>query len=425
MDLAVINREDVNTLTTEQPAVALSNNASMVKVAADGEGDPIPPPSPLGLVLMPEPESEPSSEPGHESMVSLVAFEGDIVITDQDVLFGRGGLTNHHIGNLRYRDIISIHRQDYIQAHKTEKPNVARRIVKAIRTGLNPGRFLRKGEDGKWHQVSDKQAAWKASQALREKTRWSSMRQDKNGPQSHVAAVMTMDMSTDQNVVETTRTTIPEKPKKRGAADEGIRVDDNAESPLMKKVKSEEGGSVLPPQQQPVVAIETAPMDMSHIEVPPVAVFETRKPSKMHDLTGFYPRDEDVLFGRGGRTNHHPGNVRLREIVNKYRHAYNQAKKVDKPQVSKSIVSALRRANQPSRFLRYNQGAGRWEDVGDKRAAEKVSQTLREKDQDAKADYIARKTSGKFSEMASAEEMDESQLIPPMPSPEKTRAVDI
>ncbi len=83
MDLAVINREDVNTLTTEQPAVALSNNASMVKVAADGEGDPIPPPSPLGAVLMPEPESEPSSEPGHESMVSLVAFEGDIVITDQ------------------------------------------------------------------------------------------------------------------------------------------------------------------------------------------------------------------------------------------------------------------------------------------------------------------------------------------------------
>ena len=31
-----------------------------------------------------------------------------------------------------------------MNAQKTEKPNVARRIVKAIRTGKNPGRFLRK-----------------------------------------------------------------------------------------------------------------------------------------------------------------------------------------------------------------------------------------------------------------------------------------
>ncbi len=365
----------------------------------------------------------------------------DILVTSaifaahpQDVLFGRGGLTNHHIGNLRYRDIISIHRQDYIQAHKTEKPNVARRIVKAIRTGLNPGRFLRKGEDGKWHQVSDKQAAWKASQALREKTRWSSMRQDKNGPESLAEAVATVDSSSDQNVVvghhdvETTGTTTPEKPKKRGAADEGVGVDNNAELPSMKKVKSVEGGSVLlPPPQQFVATSESASMDISQIEVPPVvSVFDARKaisPPNMHaELTDFFPRCEDVLFGRGGRTNHHPGNVRLREIVNNYRETYNQAKKIDKPQVSKSIVSALRNANPPSRFLRHNEGTGRWEDVGDKRAAEKVSQTLREKDQDEKAEYIARKASGKISETkAGPEDFVELEVVSPVSSPEKTR----
>jgi hypothetical protein len=312
---------------------------------------------------------------------------------------------------------------------------VARRIVKAIRTGLNPGRFLRKGEDGKWHQVSDKQAAWKASQALREKTRWSSMRQDKNGPESLAAAVATLDSSSDQRVVvghhdvETTGTTTPEKQKKRCAADEDMRVDDNTEFPLTKKVKSVEGGAVLTPPPQFVVSLESASMDISHIEVPPVAVFAARKailPRNMcADSTDFFPRDEDVLFGRGGRTNHHPGNVRLREIVNKYRHAYNQAKKVDKPQVSKSIVSALRNANPPSRFLRHNEGTGRWEDVGDKRAAEKVSQTLREKDQDEKAEYIARTTSGKLSEtQAGAEEVDKNEPASPMSSPEKTQ-VDI
>jgi len=263
---------------------------------------------------------------------------------------------------------------------------VARRIVRAIRTGLNPGRFLRKGKDGKWHQVSDKEAAWKASQALREKTRWSSMRQDKDGPESPAAAATT-DALTGQQVVETASTTTAEKAKKGSAADERVRVD------CRRKLGT---NYMLPPN--------------------------------MNTSTDFFPRDEDVLFGRGGRTNHHPGNVRLRTIVNNYRYAYNQAKKVDKPQVSRLIVSALRKANPPSRFLRHNEDTGRWEDVGDKRAAEKVSQTLREKDQDTKADSVARKSEPHMlsetqssDEIADAEEVGEIQL----PSPEKAQTADI
>ena len=34
------------------------------------------------------------------------------------------------------------------------------------------------------------------------------------------------------------------------------------------------------------------------------------------------PNEEDVLFGRGGRTNHNPGNKRLRDIVINYRNVY-------------------------------------------------------------------------------------------------------
>ena len=120
------------------------------------------------------------------------------------MLFGRGGQTNLHIGNLRYRDIISIHRQDYVQASKGEKPLVARKIVKvciytidlrfswmdallttslystllftpspkAIRTGVNPGRFLRKGDDGKWQTVSDKVRKWNIKNTIRLTTIW-------------------------------------------------------------------------------------------------------------------------------------------------------------------------------------------------------------------------------------------------------------
>ena len=76
--------------------------------------------------------------------------------TAHDVLFGRGGMTNSHPGNKRFRDVIALHRPDYIKAIKNDKPNVARRIVRAIRTASPPGRFLKKCDDGKWRDVGDK-----------------------------------------------------------------------------------------------------------------------------------------------------------------------------------------------------------------------------------------------------------------------------
>ena len=48
---------------------------------------------------------------------------------------------------------------------------MARVIVRAIRNGDPPGRFLKKDEKtGKWIDIGDKKAAEKTSQALREKT---------------------------------------------------------------------------------------------------------------------------------------------------------------------------------------------------------------------------------------------------------------
>jgi hypothetical protein len=90
--------------------------------------------------------------------------------TPHDVLFGRGGMTNGHVGNRRFRDIIALHRPDYIRATKMDKPNVARRIVRAIRHGVIPGRFLKKGDDNKWYDVGDRCAAEKTSQGLRERS---------------------------------------------------------------------------------------------------------------------------------------------------------------------------------------------------------------------------------------------------------------
>ena len=76
-----------------------------------------------------------------------------------------------HPGNRRFRDVIALHRPDYIRAVKMDKPAVARKIVKAIRQGLPPGRFLKKSDtDGMYYDVGDRNAAEKTSQGLRERT---------------------------------------------------------------------------------------------------------------------------------------------------------------------------------------------------------------------------------------------------------------
>lgn len=90
--------------------------------------------------------------------------------SDNDVLFGRGGMTNSHPGNRRFRDVIALHRPDYIRAQKMDKPSVAAKIVRAMRTGPFGGRFLKKRDDGKWYDVGDRSAMEKTSQGLRERT---------------------------------------------------------------------------------------------------------------------------------------------------------------------------------------------------------------------------------------------------------------
>merc|ERR1712003_182825 len=88
---------------------------------------------------------------------NAVDINGNVLVTDHDILCGRGGLTNHHKGNKRFRDIVALHRPDYCRAPKIQKPSVARVIVRAIRNGDPPGRFLKKdATTGKWFDIGDK-----------------------------------------------------------------------------------------------------------------------------------------------------------------------------------------------------------------------------------------------------------------------------
>ena len=62
-------------------------------------------------------------------------------------------------GNKRFRDLVVLHRPDYVAASKRHKPDVSRTIVRAIRSGAVPGRFLKKNNKGKYFDIGDKKAA--------------------------------------------------------------------------------------------------------------------------------------------------------------------------------------------------------------------------------------------------------------------------
>lgn len=91
------------------------------------------------------------------------------------------------------------------------------------------------------------------------------------------------------------------------------------------------------------------------------------------------PHANDVLYGRGGGTNHHPGNKRYRQMVEDRKVEYVACKRLDKPLVALGIIREWRGQKPPGRFLKMDDNTGLWNDVGDKKAREKTSQALREK----------------------------------------------
>ena len=91
------------------------------------------------------------------------------------------------------------------------------------------------------------------------------------------------------------------------------------------------------------------------------------------------PGPNDCLFGRGGGTNHHPGNKKYRKMVEAKKDKYLSSKRLDKPLVAMEIINEWRSMDPPGRFLKQDEATKLWSDVGDRKAREKTSQALREK----------------------------------------------
>jgi len=88
--------------------------------------------------------------------------------TDVDVLFGRGGLSNHHPGNKLYH----LKKLEILPCYKAparaDTASISQELVDAVHAW--GGRFLKleEGTKDRWYEVSKTVARKKASQALRE-----------------------------------------------------------------------------------------------------------------------------------------------------------------------------------------------------------------------------------------------------------------
>mmetsp|Transcript_13128 Transcript_13128/g.18093 ORF Transcript_13128/g.18093 Transcript_13128/m.18093 type:complete len:303 (-) Transcript_13128:1886-2794(-) len=92
----------------------------------------------------------------------------DCLPQDLDVLLGRGGMTNRHAGNVRFRKEAKKLKPQYACGSKVDKYHISVLLVNRVHS--YGGRFLKRGETTEqWCEVGKAQARKKASQALREK----------------------------------------------------------------------------------------------------------------------------------------------------------------------------------------------------------------------------------------------------------------
>mmetsp|Transcript_2271 Transcript_2271/g.3517 ORF Transcript_2271/g.3517 Transcript_2271/m.3517 type:complete len:159 (+) Transcript_2271:144-620(+) len=93
------------------------------------------------------------------------------------------------------------------------------------------------------------------------------------------------------------------------------------------------------------------------------------------------PHDNDVLSGRGGGVNSHPGNKRYRDLVISVKAEYlsPRTRKMQKSHIAANIVRMIRQqSDPPGRFLKMDASTGMWHEIGDKSAFRKTGQALRE-----------------------------------------------
>jgi hypothetical protein len=89
------------------------------------------------------------------------------------------------------------------------------------------------------------------------------------------------------------------------------------------------------------------------------------------------PAEFDVLCGRGGKSNHHAGNKKYRQVVSEMKARYRTMEaKAAKTDLSRAIVDHV--YGYGGRFLKLDRTSGKYEVMSTLESRKKTSQALRE-----------------------------------------------
>ena len=113
--------------------------------------------------------------------------------------------------------------------------------------------------------------------------------------------------------------------------------------------------------------------------------YSTLEPSQKEVLlpSNYSPSINSVIVGRGKSPNRHVGNKRLRVLVSSYLTKYEQGDKYVKTIIVSDIINMIRIACKEEErnggaFVKYDKTTGRWYDLDNTIAREKVSYQFRD-----------------------------------------------
>jgi len=108
----------------------------------------------------------------------------------------------------------------------------------------------------------------------------------------------------------------------------------------------------------------------------PSALTQRQSTSKEWSTTFEQPSYNDVICARGSESRNHPGNIKYRQLVEKYCRVYMASTRKEKMRIVNTVKDSI--TNSGGRFVKQNKSTGYWTEIKNAAAREKTSQSLRE-----------------------------------------------
>lgn len=169
---------EVTRPTTESPTTTQEFNQVVPKTPAPESSarvvpkvTPLPEPLKINLSSSSKTIVTPAEDQKKPTATTFKSSSPFVGLREIDIVCGRGAPTNFHAGNEHFRNLVSEYITAYFCAKRSDKPQIAMKVLDALQT--QGSRFVRRVKGGKglsshWEEVPHKVAYEKVCQALRD-----------------------------------------------------------------------------------------------------------------------------------------------------------------------------------------------------------------------------------------------------------------